>query len=83
VGSIDFIDERITSSEWTVRKEAKKGNSLKQLPLLEVNGQEIGQSKAIVRYAGKIAGLYPNDPFIAAQVRVRVSGGFVIIQGLK
>jgi len=68
IGSVEFEDERITSAEWSVRKASKSGDSLKQLPLLEVNGQELGQSKAIVRYAGKVAGLYPNDPFMAAQV---------------
>jgi glutathione S-transferase len=42
--------------------------ALRQLPLLEINGQEICQSKAINRLAGKLAGLYPADPFLAAQV---------------
>jgi glutathione S-transferase/dienelactone hydrolase len=68
IGGIDFIDERITAAEWAERKATKPTDSLKQLPLLEVNGQELGQSKAVLRYAGKVAGLYPPDPFIAAQV---------------
>mmetsp|Transcript_27937 Transcript_27937/g.49567 ORF Transcript_27937/g.49567 Transcript_27937/m.49567 type:complete len:226 (+) Transcript_27937:103-780(+) len=40
-----------------------------QVPMLEVDGKHnIVQSSAIMRYLGKLAGLYPTDPIEAAKV---------------
>ncbi len=36
--------------------------------MLEVNGQLVSQSQAQLRYAGKLAGLYPADAFEALLV---------------
>ena len=36
--------------------------------MLEVNGEQITQSIAILFYAGKLANLYPWDPVQAAKV---------------
>jgi glutathione S-transferase len=36
------------------------------LPVLEVDGQIVAQSYAIDRYVGKLADLYPSDPWQAA-----------------
>jgi glutathione S-transferase len=38
------------------------------LPVLEVDGQQIGQSVAMLRLVGKLTNLYPNDLVQAAQV---------------
>ena len=32
------------------------------MPVLVVNGEEVGQTRAIIRYVGKLAGLYPTNP---------------------
>ena len=44
-----------------MRKTAPFG----QVPLLEVDGVQVTQCDAILRYAGKLAGLYPTDPYQA------------------
>jgi len=36
------------------------------LPVLKVDGQIVAQSNAINRYVGKLADLYPSDPWQAA-----------------
>ncbi|HUF73287.1 MAG TPA: glutathione S-transferase family protein [Gammaproteobacteria bacterium] len=35
------------------------------VPVLEIDGAQITQSNALTRYAGKLAGLYPDDPMQA------------------
>jgi glutathione S-transferase len=41
----------------------------RQIPVLEVDGQVIGQTAGIARFCGKLSGLYPkNDDMLAAQI---------------
>ncbi|MFZ6862024.1 glutathione S-transferase family protein [Undibacterium sp. Ji67W] len=62
IGGIAFEDHRFTFAEFPeVRKIAPFG----QVPLLEIDGAVITQCDAILRYAGKLAGLYPTDPLQA------------------
>jgi glutathione S-transferase len=62
IGDIAFEDHRFTFPEFAeVRKTAPFG----QVPLLEVDGVQVTQCDAILRYAGKLAGLYPTDPYQA------------------
>ena len=63
IGGIAFEDDRIPSSDWGRRKEDTPFGAL---PLLEVDGQVVAQSNAINRYVGKLADLYPSDPWQAA-----------------
>ncbi|KAF1335298.1 Glutathione s-transferase, partial [Globisporangium splendens] len=66
IGGIPFEDERITPEELAVRKPSLPFN---QLPVLEVDGDVIAQSLAILRYAGTLSGLYPtNDPVLAFKI---------------
>ena len=37
-----------------------------------MGGGEYTQSTALLRYAGKLGGLYPDDALLALQVRIRV-----------
>src|SRR5215470_9471797 len=63
IGGIDFEDDRIPFADWARRKaETPFGG----LPVLEVGGQVVSQSNGINRYVGKLAGLYPSDPWQAA-----------------
>lgn len=39
-----------------------------QVPVLEVDGKMLAQSSAIERYAAKLAGIAPSDPWEAAKV---------------
>ena len=43
----------------------RKSTPLGQVPVLHVDGVQVTQSDAITRYVGKLAGLYPADPFQA------------------
>ena len=73
IGNIQFEDIRITKEEFTeVILTGKLRNSITipfhQLPVLEVNGEIIGQTGSIARYCGKLSNLYPKDDFLAAKV---------------
>ena len=61
-------DTRITRDQFLAMKEC--GNlPYGQVPLLAVDGKHyIAQSAAIMRYLGKLSGLYPSDPIKAALV---------------
>ncbi|CAM9426109.1 unnamed protein product, partial [Choristocarpus tenellus] len=39
-----------------------------QVPVMEVDGVTYAQSSALLRYAGKLSGLYPEDPLKAMKV---------------
>ena len=62
IGGIAFEDHRFAHAEFAnVRKTTPFG----QVPTLQVDGVQITQCDSILRYAGKLAGLYPTDPFQA------------------
>ena len=63
IGNITFEDDRVPPSDWGRRKE---GTPFGGLPVFEVDGQIVAQSNAILRYVGKVADLYPSDPWQAA-----------------
>ncbi|ETL31147.1 hypothetical protein F441_16354 [Phytophthora nicotianae CJ01A1] len=66
IGGVEFEDERITVEELTNLKPSLPFN---QLPVLEVDGEVIAQSLAILRYAGTLSGLYPvTDPVAAYRI---------------
>lgn len=62
-GKIPFEDHRFPPSDWPT---VKNQTPLRQVPVMEVDGKVITQSNTLLRYAGKLAGLYPNDPLDAA-----------------
>ena len=64
ISSIDWKDNRVSYQDFIAAK--KEGKFPTGLPILKlVNGREITQSCAILRYAGKLCGLYPEDPLKA------------------
>ena len=63
IGGIAFEDDRIQLADWERRKADTPFGAL---PVLEVDGQIVAQSNAINRYVGKLADLYPSDPWQAA-----------------
>jgi glutathione S-transferase len=55
---IEFEDERLSFEEFGKMRHSLRFSSL---PVLEIDGNVVTQSKAISRYVGKMAGLYPDD----------------------
>lgn len=62
LGGIAFEDHRFTFAGFA---EVRKSTPFGQVPVLHVDGVQVTQCDAITRYAGKLAGLYPTDPFQA------------------
>lgn len=62
IGGIPFEDKRFSFPEFA---EVRKQTPFGQVPTLHVDGVQITQSDAITRYAGKLAKLYPTDPYQA------------------
>jgi glutathione S-transferase len=58
IGDLEFEDVRLTGPEF---REARQSFRFHALPVLEIDGQPITQSTALVRYVGKLVGLYPAD----------------------
>ena len=63
IGGIPFEDDRVKGTDWERRKPDTPFGAL---PLLEKDGEILAQSNAINRYVGKLANLYPPDPWQAA-----------------
>lgn len=62
-GNIPFEDHRIPGSDWP---EWKEQTPLHQLPVMEIDDQIITQTNTLLRYVGKMVGLYPHDALEAA-----------------
>jgi glutathione S-transferase len=62
IGGIAFEDHRFSFPEFA---EVKKTAPFGQVPVLHVDGVQVTQCDAINRYVGKLAGLYPTDPYQA------------------
>lgn len=58
IGGIPFEDNRFAPGDFP---EIRETTPLKQVPTLHINDVQVTQSDAITRYAGKLAGLYPED----------------------
>eukprot|EP01005_Ploeotia_sp_CARIB1_P001574 NODE_493_length_790_cov_307.309201_g484_i0.p1 GENE.NODE_493_length_790_cov_307.309201_g484_i0~~NODE_493_length_790_cov_307.309201_g484_i0.p1 ORF type:complete len:222 (+),score=79.06 NODE_493_length_790_cov_307.309201_g484_i0:53-667(+) len=61
VGGVDFEDKRLAKEEFGKAKGEGKF-PFGSVPVLEVNGKTYAQSTSLLRYAGKLAKLYPEDP---------------------
>lgn len=64
MAGVPFEDRRVSRREFA---NMKSELPFEQLPTLAVDGVVFPQSAAILRYAGKIGGLYPEDPVRAAK----------------
>ena len=62
IGGVAFEDHRFSFAEFA---EVRKSTPFGQVPTLQVDGVQVTQCDAILRYVGKLAGLYPTDPFQA------------------
>eukprot|EP01060_Flectonema_neradi_P004338 TRINITY_DN127_c0_g3_i1.p1 TRINITY_DN127_c0_g3~~TRINITY_DN127_c0_g3_i1.p1 ORF type:complete len:220 (+),score=59.68 TRINITY_DN127_c0_g3_i1:73-732(+) len=71
LGGVEFKDERLTGEQWGTSLKGEVAP--KQMPLLYVGDKVIGQSLALLRYAGKVSKfegkpLYPECPELALEV---------------
>lgn len=57
-GGIAFEDDRIAFPAFA---EMRGGTRFNSLPTMEIDGNELTQTNAMLRYVGKQAGLYPDD----------------------
>jgi prostaglandin-H2 D-isomerase / glutathione transferase len=62
IGGVAFEDHRFAYPAFA---EVRKTTPFGQVPTLQVEGVQVTQCDAMLRYAGKLAGLYPSDPFQA------------------
>ena len=62
LGGVAFEDFRFPFSDFA---EVRKTTPFSQVPTLMVDDVQVTQCDAILRYAGKLANLYPTDPFQA------------------
>lgn len=58
----DFEDDRFSFNEFA---EVRKGTPFGQVPVVELEGEQITQCNALGRYFAKQAGLYPEDAYQA------------------
>lgn len=65
IGSVPFEDDRVTFPQW---KELKPSTPYGSLPVMKIDGAEAAQSNALLRYCGKLAGLYTECPLEALKV---------------
>jgi len=65
IAGVPFEDIRIKFEDWPAKKESCPFG---QMPLLWIDDKMVCQSGAILRYAGKMSGLYPKDDFEAMRV---------------
>ncbi len=62
IGGVAFEDYRFAFPSFA---EVRKTTPFGQVPTLHVDGVQVTQCDSIIRYAGKLAGLYPADAFQA------------------
>jgi len=67
LGGVPFDDYRIGFQQFKEQSDAGEF-AYASVPCLYVGDQQIGQSQAALRFAGKLAGLYPSNDVTAGQV---------------
>src|SRR5437016_8416928 len=63
VAGLPFEDERLNRDQWAARKASTPFGAL---PVLAIDGRQLAQSNAILRFIGSQHGLHPAEPFEAA-----------------
>ena len=67
VGEIEFTDRRYSFDEYATMDELKAKLPFGQVPALEVDSVFIAQTDSLMRFAAKLADLYPYDALRAAR----------------
>jgi glutathione S-transferase len=58
---VDFVDHRVTMDEWSTLRTSGLAE-FGQLPVLEIDGLKLVESRSISRYLCQKFGYYPSDP---------------------
>jgi len=69
-GGVEYEDVRLPGAELMAKRASGEVKPpFSQFPIIEVvdTGVTLGQSAALLRYAGKLGGTYPTDAVVAAQ----------------
>ncbi|DBA02507.1 TPA: hypothetical protein N0F65_010979, partial [Lagenidium giganteum] len=67
IGGIPFEDQRVPFPDFA--STVKPAMPFGQVPVVEVNGEPMAQSQALLRYVGRLANLYPaNNPLAALKI---------------
>jgi len=85
IGRVPFEDRHISREEFQHLKERRE-LPYGALPVMDIEGatpSRIAQSNAILRYVGKLGGLYPDDPFTAIRVDEILDFGEDMYQALE
>ena len=62
-GNVPYDDITLTLDNWIAKKDDPEYSQYGQLPSIKLpSGKVISQSGALIRYAAKLAKLYPEDP---------------------
>jgi glutathione S-transferase len=80
LGGVPFEDRRILPDEFM---DIKPGLPFGQLPILEVDGEVLPQSAAILRFVGRLTGHYPTSPLLAARCDAVMDGMVDIQQAIR
>jgi len=71
VGGVPFDDVRdVKNAELKEQGKLTFGS----VPVLEVDGRILSQTQAMASYAGKLAGMHPDDPWLEAKVDECING---------
>jgi len=73
IGGVPFEDKHVDFETFGAMK-ASGELPFGAVPILKLDGKTISQSTAILRYAGKLSGLYPSDPALALRVDEAMDG---------
>lgn len=66
LAKIPFEDVRVKFNEWEQLKTDSNKFLFAQMPILEIDSVPFSQSVPILRYVGRLAGLYPTDNALEA-----------------
>jgi glutathione S-transferase len=80
IGNVPFVDETLDFKQFGLIKESLP---FSQLPIVSMDGKVYAQSRALLRYVGKLTGTYPEDPLVALKVDSVIDGlmYFILIIG--
>ena len=67
LSGVEWVDNRVPGKDWG---SIKPSTPWGKMPMLELaDGAKLSQQRALLRFVGKLGGLSPDDPLLAARRR--------------